>query len=85
MGIARSTGEAIHDLVHEADLWHARASGAQRELFCVIVELDRTGAWEEEFGARDLAHWLCMRYGISHWKACRWIHAAHALEHLPQL
>ena len=81
MGIARSK----EDLIHEADTWHARCSSALRELFAVIVELDQTGAWEEQYGARDLAHWLSMRYGISHWKACRWIQAAHALEHLPQL
>ncbi len=85
MGIARNEEESLPDLVHEADLWHAHASQALRELFRVIVELSRTGAWEQEYGARDLAHFLAMRYGISHWKACRWINAAHALEHLPQL
>src|SRR6266540_3542070 len=36
-------------------------------------------------GARDMAHWLGMRYGISDWKAHRWIAAAHALEDLPLL
>ena len=81
MGVARNR----EDLIHEADTWHARASGAHRELFRVIVELDTTGAWEEEYGARSLAHWICMRYGISHWKACRWIQAAYALERLHQL
>jgi hypothetical protein len=85
MGIARNREDLIHDLVHKEDLWHARASAAHRELFHVIVGLDRTAAWEEEYGARDLPHWLSMRYGISHWKACRWIHAAHALERLPQV
>ena len=30
-----------------------------------------------------MAHWLKMRYGISDWKARRWIAAAHALESLP--
>ncbi|MDP8956169.1 MAG: DUF222 domain-containing protein, partial [Actinomycetota bacterium] len=85
MGIARNTEEALPDLVHDADLWHARASGAYRELFRIFVRLDRTGAWEKEYGARDMAHFLSMRYGISHWKACRWINAAHALERLPQL
>jgi hypothetical protein len=85
MGIARNTEYGIDDLVHDADVWHARASSAHRELFHVILELDRTRSWEEEYGARDLAHFLSMRYGISHWKACRWIQAAHALEHLPRL
>jgi hypothetical protein len=32
-----------------------------------------------------MAHWLSMRYGISHWKALRWIAASHALEHLPRI
>jgi hypothetical protein len=30
-----------------------------------------------------MAHWLRMRYGVSDWKARRWIAAAHALESLP--
>ena len=30
-----------------------------------------------------MAHWLKMRYGVSDWKARRWIAAAHALESLP--
>ncbi len=85
MGTARNEEESLPDLVHDADVWHVRISGAYRELFRVIVQLDRTGSWEQEYGARDLAHFLSMRYGISHWKACRWINAAHALEQLPQL
>jgi hypothetical protein len=32
-----------------------------------------------------MAHWLKMRLGISHWKAGRWIAAAHALESLPRI
>ena len=40
--------------------------------------------WRED-GARDLAHWMSMRYGISEWKARRWVAAAHALERLPRL
>ena len=80
MGIARR-----EDLIHEADTWHGRCSSALRELFRVIVELDGNGSWEERYGARDLAHFISMRYGISHWKATRWIQAAHALGRLPQL
>jgi hypothetical protein len=30
-----------------------------------------------------MAQWLWMRYGLSDWKARRWIVASHALEHLP--
>jgi len=40
--------------------------------------------WRES-GARDMAHRLSMRYGISQWKARRWIAAAHALKKLPHL
>lgn len=32
-----------------------------------------------------MAHWLWMRYGLSDWKAHRWIAAARALEHLPRI
>ncbi len=38
--------------------------------------------WESD-GAHDMAHWLKMRYGVSDWKARRWIASAHALESLP--
>jgi hypothetical protein len=75
----------LHDheeLIEEADAAHRDASLAQRRLFALILEIDLTGAWRDS-GARDLAHWVGMRYGISYWKASRWIAAAHALEELP--
>ena len=71
-------------LIDDVDAAHARACRAQRELLCLIAEVDRSEAWGES-GARDTAHWLSMRYGISGWKAYRWIAAAHALEGLPRL
>ncbi len=71
-------------LIGAIDAVHARISCAQRELFCLIGEVDRRETWRDE-GARDTAHWLSMRYGISGWKARRWIGAAHALEGLPRL
>ena len=40
--------------------------------------------WRDS-GARDTAHLLAIRYGISEWKARRWVAAAHALEDLPLL
>jgi uncharacterized protein DUF222 len=81
----RTTDEfASHDeLVSQMDAAHTRATAAQRELFCLILEAEgRQEIWQQG-GARDLAHWLCMRYSISTWKAHRWIHSAHALEELP--
>ena len=49
-----------------------------------MAEVDDREIWRDS-GARDTAHWLAMRYGISHWKARRWIEAAHALDRLPEL
>jgi uncharacterized protein DUF222/HNH endonuclease len=72
------------ELIEAADAVHCRVSLAQRELFGLIVQIDRCEAWRDS-GARDFPHWLCMRYGISDWKARRWIAAAHALEELPLL
>src|SRR5437763_9563025 len=65
------------------DTTHRRVCADQRELLRLIREVDRLGLWEGD-GARDMAHWLWMRYGISDWKARRWIAAAHALESLPR-
>jgi hypothetical protein len=72
------------DAVARADAAHARVGQAQRELLRAVAEICRTGAWRGE-GARDAAHLLQMRYGISAWKANRWVGAAHALERLPLL
>ena len=72
------------DVVHWMDALHAHISGAHRNLFELIAEADRLEAWRES-GARDTAHFLSIRYGISCWKASRWIHAAHALEGLPRI
>jgi hypothetical protein len=70
------------ELIEGIDAVHGRISGAQRDLFRLIAEVDRREAWRD-CGARDMAHWLWMRLGISDWKARRWIAAAHALEGLP--
>jgi Domain of unknown function (DUF222)/HNH endonuclease len=70
------------ELIREIDQLHAAISRAHRHLFELIAEADRREVWWE-YGARDLAHWLSMRYDISQWKARRWIAAAHALRDLP--
>jgi hypothetical protein len=72
------------ELIQGIDAPHSRVSGAQRELLQLIAEGDRHRVWRDS-GARDMAHWLSMRHGISEWKARRWIAAAHALEGLPRL
>ncbi|HSL10978.1 MAG TPA: DUF222 domain-containing protein, partial [Actinomycetota bacterium] len=79
--------EAEHDevdAVARADALYGVMARATRGLFEVLLEVDRTCAWEGD-GARDLAHWVQMRFGISAWKAHRWAAAAAALERLPRL
>jgi len=71
-------------LVEALDAAHTRIGLAHHELLSMIAQVDRLEAWRDS-GARDAAHWLAMRYGISEWKARRWIAAAHALERLPRL
>jgi hypothetical protein len=56
-----------------------RMGGAQRDALQLIAALDRRETWVDQ-GARDM--W--MTYGMSDWKARRWIAAAHALAELPQ-
>ena len=75
---------ADDDLVAQADRLHELIGRSMRELFAVIVEIDRAQTWHGD-GARDLAHWVHMRYGISAWKAHGWVEAASALETLPQI
>ena len=70
--------------VHELDAAHARACSAERHLLALISRAERAEVWRGS-GARDFPHWLSMRYGISQWKAHRWVAAAHALESLPRL
>jgi len=72
------------ELIAAIDAVHSRVGSAQRELLRLIADGDRNDVWRDS-GARDMAHWLSMRQGISEWKARRWIAAAHALEALPAL
>jgi hypothetical protein len=61
----RDMGESTTDqLIQDLDVLHARVSGAQRRIFTLIVEADRRQAWRDS-GARDLTHWISIRYGIS--------------------
>lgn len=71
-------------IVEDIDAAHAAVSRAQRDLLSLVAEVDRLEAWRDS-GARDAAHWLSMRYGISSWKALRWIAAGHVLESLSRL
>jgi hypothetical protein len=84
VGPVMSAEASNTELIEDMDALHARVCTDQRRLFGLIVKADRSEAWRDS-GARDMAHWLCIRYGISTWKAQRWIGAAHALEGLPRL
>src|SRR5437764_467920 len=66
----------------QMDASHEAACRAQRRFFTFIAEADRRSLWVGN-GAHDMAHWLKMRYGVSDWKARRFIASAHALESLP--
>jgi len=69
-------------LIAVADALNSHIAAAQTALLDVIAEVDRRGA-RRESGARDLAHWVSIRYGMSWWKADRWVKAAAALLDLP--
>jgi hypothetical protein len=78
------TDRSDQELIRGIDSFHQRACSAQRALFAFLAEADRQKAWRGT-GARDMAHFVRMRLGISEWKARRWIAAAHALEGLPRV
>jgi hypothetical protein len=71
-------------LIRGIDALHARMSLTHRQLLELIAETDSKKAWRDS-GARDMAHFIRMRCGISEWKARRWIAAAHALKNLPRI
>jgi hypothetical protein len=71
------------ELIREIDAEHARLAASHRRLLRLLADVDRRTSWRD-VGARDTAHWLSIRYGVSQWKARRWIAAAHALETLPR-
>ena len=52
------------ELTAAMDRAHQRVSSAHRDLLALIAEVDRREAWQDS-GARDTAHWLSMRYGLS--------------------
>jgi hypothetical protein len=72
------------ELIEGIDALHRGVSRSQRRMLALLAEVDRRKGWRDS-GARDMAHWLSMRQGISQWKARRWIAAAHALAGLPRV
>jgi len=76
--------EARTELLRRIDDANVRVCRAQREFLALVREVDRTQAWSGD-GARDMSQWLWLRYGVSDWKARKWIASAHALEFLPEI
>ena len=70
-------------LIDRADALHAQVCRTQVDLLEVLAELDDRGSVWEDWGAQDMAHWVSMRYGVSYYRAERWIGAGHALKELP--
>jgi hypothetical protein len=73
-----------HPLFAALDDVNAQMGRMQRQLLQLIADADRAEIWRDS-GARDTAHLLAIRYGISEWKARRWVAAGHALENLPRI
>jgi hypothetical protein len=62
-------------------VWTA-LSRAHFELLALLAEADRREAWRDQ-GAEDVCHWVSIRYGVSMWKAARWVEAGRSLPSLP--
>lgn len=71
-------------VVEALDRVNTRVGAAQLEMLRAIAAVDESDAWKHD-GARDLPHWLQMRYGISLWKAHRWVEASRAIQELPRV
>ena len=78
------TARSDEELFRAMDDAHVRAGAAQLDQLRLIAEAEGRSAWAEH-GARDMAQFLSIRYGLSDWKARRWIAAALALESLPRV
>jgi hypothetical protein len=72
------------ELLQDMDELNAVACRAQRRMLSRLAEADRLELWREH-GAHDMAHFASMRFGMSWWKADRWVKAAHALPELPAI
>ncbi len=72
------------ELVEELDRSNAEVCRSQRRVLELIARADERGVWIDS-GAMSMAHFVSMRYGVSWWKAERWIRAGHALRALPRI
>jgi hypothetical protein len=77
-------GQGERSSLEELDRLHVELCAKQVEMLRAVARAELEGSWQNS-GARDLPHFLSMRYGISQWKARRWVAAAHALPSLPDI
>jgi hypothetical protein len=74
---------ADDELVARIDSVNARVCSAQLEMLRLMADADHRETLWEDWGAQDMVHWVSLRYGISYYKAERWVAASHALSGLP--
>jgi hypothetical protein len=80
----QDTGNEEEDPIPRMDSLHRRIAAAHIELIQLIATMDERRSWMDD-GARDIAHWLSMRYDISWWKARRWVESSRRLAQLPRI
>jgi hypothetical protein len=80
--LAEPIQQTDEEVLSGLDAAHAEVGRQERERLRFIAQIEEREIWLE-FGARDAAHFLSMRLGVSCWKARRLIGAARALERLP--
>jgi hypothetical protein len=71
------------ELVVRIDAINATVCASQLKMLQLLAEADDRGTAWEDWGAQDMCHWISMRYGVSYYRAERWIAAAHALRGFP--
>lgn len=81
MDLSERPTEAVISRVHEL---HRAISAAQSELLSSLAELETREAWLDD-GAHDMAHWVSMQFGMSWWKADRWVASGRASSALPRI
>lgn len=70
------------DAVAELDAANAAAGAVNLRILEAVRTIAVSGAWRGD-GARDLPHWLSIRYGISWWKGRRMVAASRTIASLP--
>lgn len=82
--VASAAPQVLSDreLLGRTDAVWTALGRAHLELLVLVAEADRREAWRDQ-GAEDICHWVSIRYGVSMWKAARWVEAARSLASLP--